>query len=76
MYKRQDPDAAQALVEATEAGDFGAIFKASMGGGMTTTGQLVSAVAGAVVSFVVAMVCNNMISHDEHDNQFGPEAGM
>ena len=71
----QDPDAAAAVAEATEAGDFGAILKAAMGGGMTTTGQLINAVLGAVVSYVVAMVFNNMIKHDGHDNQFGPEAG-
>ena len=71
----QDPGAAEAIAAATEAGDLGAIFKASLGGGMTTTGQLVNVVIGAVVSFGVAMVFNNMIAHDAHDNQFGPEAG-
>ena len=73
MFK--DPGAADALAAATEAGDLGAIFKASMGGGMTKTGQLVNNVVGAIVSFGVAMVFNNMIAHDGHDNQFGPEAG-
>lgn len=71
----QDPDAAAAIAEATEAGDFGAIFAASMGGGMTTTGQLVNAVLGAVISYVVAMVFNGMIKGDDHDNQYGPVAG-
>lgn len=70
-----DPAAAEAVAAAAEAGDFGAIMKASMGGGMTKTGQLINAVLGAVISFVVAMLFNNMIAHDAHDNQFGPEAG-
>lgn len=70
-----DPNAAAVLAEATEAGDFGAIIKASMGGGMTKLGQIVNAGLGAVVSYVVAMVFNGTIQHDAHDNQFGPEAG-
>jgi len=68
----QDPNAAAALAEATEAGDFGAIIQASMGGGMTKTGQIVNAVVGAVISYIVAMLFNNMIKQDMHDNQFGP----
>ena len=69
----EDPEAAAALAEATESGDFGAIMAASMGGGVTKTGQIVSAVAGADVSYIVAMVFNSMIKHDDHDNRFGPE---
>jgi len=71
----QDPDAAAAILAAGEAQDLSAILKASMGGGMTTMGQIVNLVVGAIVSYVVAMVFNNMIKHDNHDNQFGPEAG-
>lgn len=70
-----DPGALEAIEAATEAGDFGAILQSAMGGGMTKTGQLVNAGLGAVVSYVVAMLFNNMIKHDAHDNQFGPEAG-
>ena len=39
---------------------------------MTTTGQIVNAFIGAVISYLVAMVFNNMIKQDMHDNQFGP----
>jgi len=70
-----DPEAAAAVAEATEAGDFGAILESAMGGGMTKTGQLINVGLGAVISYVVAMVFNNMIKHDAHDNQYGPEAG-
>ena len=70
-----DPAAAEAVLAATESGDIGAILKASMSGGMTTMGQLINAVLGAVVSYGVAVVFNKMIQHDAHDNQFGPEAG-
>jgi len=70
-----DPAAAEALLAATEAGDFGGIFKASMGGGMTKTGQLINVGVGAAVSYLVAVVFNGMIKHDAHDNQYGPEAG-
>jgi len=71
----QDPNAAIAIAEATEAADFGAIMKASLGGGMTKVGQIVNALVGAGVSYGVAIIFNNMISHDAGDNQFGPEAG-
>jgi len=68
----QDPEAAAVIAEATEAGDFGALFRASMGGGMTTMGQIINAVLGAVISYVVAMIFSNMIKQDMHDNQYGP----
>jgi len=71
-----DPDAAQAVADAAESGDFGAIIEASMGGGMTKTGQLVNAVVGAAVSFGVAMVFNSMIKQDMHDNQYGPHESL
>lgn len=70
-----DPDAAAALAEATEAGDFGAIFAAAGTGGMTTMGAIIVNVVGAVITYVIAMIFNNMIKHDAHDNQYGPEAG-
>jgi uncharacterized membrane protein YhaH (DUF805 family) len=70
-----DPDAAAALAEAAEAGDFGALFGAAGKGGMTTMGAIIVNVVGAVISYVIAMVFNNMIKHDAHDNQYGPEAG-
>lgn len=70
-----DLDAASAMTEAAEAADFGALMKFMGTGGMTTTGALISAFASAALSYVIAMVFNNMIKHDAHDNQFGPEAG-
>ena len=70
-----DPDAAAALAEAAEAGDFGALMGSAGKGGMTTMGAIIVNVVGAVISYVIAMIFNNMIKHDAHDNQFGPEAG-
>jgi len=70
-----DPDAALAAAEAAEAGDFGAIFQSMGTGGMTTTGAIINAVTGAVISYVIAMIFNNTIKHNDHDNQFGPVAG-
>lgn len=70
-----DPDAAAALAEAAEAGDFGALLGSAGKGGMTTMGAIIVNVVGAVISYVIAMVFNNMIKHDAHDNQYGPEAG-
>jgi len=70
-----DPDAAEALINATESGDFAAIMKSAMGGGMTKTGQLINAGLGAVISYLIAMIFNKTIAHDDHDNQYGPEAG-
>jgi len=71
----QDPAAAEAIAAATAEGDLMAVMKSSMGGGMTTMGQLINLAIGAVVSYLIAMIFNNMIKHDDHDNQFGPEAG-
>lgn len=70
-----DTAAAEAMAEAAEAGDFSGLMKMAGTGGMTTTGAIISAVASAVLSYVVAMVFNGMIKHDAHDNQYGPEAG-
>jgi len=70
-----DPAAIEAMEAATSEGDLGALFQSAMGGGMTKTGQLINVGLGAVVSYVVAFVFNGMIKHDNHDNQFGPEAG-
>lgn len=70
-----DTAAAEAMAEAAESGDIGGLMSMAGKGGMTTTGAIISAVASAVLSYVVAMVFNNMIKHDAHDNQFGPEAG-
>ena len=72
-----DPEAAaaaaEAAAEAAEAGDFGAIFKAAAGGGMTTMGKIIVPLASAAVSFGVAFLFNNMINGDAGDNQFGPQ---
>ena len=70
-----DPAAAEAMMEAAESGDVGSIMKFAGTGGMTKMGAIISAVASAALSYVVAMVFNGMIKHDAHDNQFGPEAG-
>jgi len=70
-----DPDAAIAMAEAAEAGDFGALFAFAGTGGMTTTGAIIASVVAAVISYVIAMIFNNTIKHDDHDNQFGPVAG-
>ncbi len=68
----EDPEAAAAIAEATEDGDIMGVMKASIGGGMTVTGQIVNAVVGAALSYIVALVFNGMIKQDMHDNQFGP----
>lgn len=70
-----DVEAAERMASATEAGDIGALMKFAGSGGMTTTGGIIAAVATAALSYVIALVFNNMIKHDAHDNQFGPEAG-
>ena len=70
-----DPDAALRAAEAAEAGDFGAMFQMMGSGGLTKTGAIINAVVTAVISYVIAMVFNNMIKHDDHDNQYGPVAG-
>jgi len=70
-----DTAAAEAMMEAAEAGDLSGAMKFAGTGGLTTTGAIVSAVASAALSYVVAMVFNGMIKHDAHDNQYGPEAG-
>jgi len=68
--------AAEAAAEAAEAGDVGGAFSAAMGAsGLSTVGTIILSVAGAVLSYVIALVFNNMIKHDAHDNQYGPEAG-
>ncbi|WP_427451790.1 DUF805 domain-containing protein [Litorimonas sp. WD9-15] len=73
-----DADAALAATEAAEAaaaeGDIGGAMSAAMGAsGMTQMGMIISAVASAVLSYVIAMVFNGMIKHEDHDNRFGPE---
>lgn len=70
-----DPTIEAAIEEAAASGDVGEAFKLGMSGGMTKTGSIMTAVFGAVLSYVVAMVFNNMIKHDDHDNQYGPEEG-
>lgn len=70
-----DTSAAEAMAEAVEAGDMAGVMEFAGKGGMTTMGAIINAVASAALSYVVAMVFNNMIKHDAHDNQFGPEAG-
>lgn len=75
-----DPNAALAAAEAAEAaaeaGDIGGAFSAAMGAAkMSPVGVIITTIVGAVISYVIAMVFNNMIKHDAHDNQFGPEAG-
>ena len=70
-----DTEAIAAITEAQEQADLGALMSMMGKGGMTTTGLIVTALAGAAVSYIIAMVFNNMIKHDAHDNQFGPEAG-
>ena len=68
-----DPEVVEAIEAATVAGDFGELFSLSMGGGMTKTGQIISALVGAAISYVVSMIFNKMIKQDNHDNQFGPQ---
>jgi len=75
-----DPNAALAATEAAEAaaeaGDIGGAFSAAMGAAkMSPVGVIVTSLVGAAISYVIAMVFNNMIKHDAHDNQYGPEAG-
>ena len=75
-----DPEAAaaaaEAAAEAAENGDFGAMFKLAGGGaGVSKMGLIIVQVVSAVISYLIAMVFNNLIKHDAHDNQFGPEAG-
>ncbi|MEP1230902.1 MAG: DUF805 domain-containing protein [Litorimonas sp.] len=69
-------EAQEAIAEATEANDIGAMFKASMGAnGVTKTGTIVVALVSAAVSYAIAFLFNKMIAGDAHDNQFGPHAG-
>jgi len=67
-------DAVKAAQEAANAaaasGDIGAVFKAAMGSTKATA--LPSAILGAVASFAVAFLFNNMIKGDPGENQFGP----
>ena len=70
-----DTEAIAAIADAQEQADLGALMSMMGKGGMTTTGLIVTALAGAAVSYIIAMVFNNTIKHDAHDNQFGPEAG-
>ncbi len=70
MFK--DPAYAAAIEAATESGDFGAMMKSMQGGGLTKMGTIINGLAAAAVAYVIAMVFNNMIKRDDHDNQFGP----
>jgi len=65
--------AAEAVAEAAQNGDIlGSMTAALNATGLSRMGMIVISVAGAVLSYVVAMVFNNMIKHEDHDNRFGP----
>jgi len=68
-----DPAVVEATAQALVDGDYGTYFQLSMSGGLTQMGQIISAVVGAVISYVVALIFNGMIKHEDHDNRFGPE---
>ena len=70
-----DPDKLAAVEDLTNSGDIMGALSLSMAGTTTLIGSIIGVVATAAVSYVIAMVFNNTIKHDAHDNQFGPEAG-
>ena len=43
-----------------------------MGAAIAKKTALPSAIAGAVASYIIAFVFNNMIKRDDHENQYGP----
>ena len=64
----------EAAAEAAESGDLASVFGASMemGAAIAKKTALPTAVAGAVTSYLIAFVFNNMIKRDDHENQYGP----
>jgi len=60
--------------EAASSGDISSILKGSMelGGELAKKTAIPMAVAGAVVSYLIAFVTNSMLKSDPDDNQFGP----
>ncbi len=64
----------EAAEAAAESGDFASIISVTMesAGAIAKKTALPAAVAGAVVSYVIAFATNSIAGHDEHENQFGP----
>ena len=64
----------EAAAEAAESGDLASVFGASMemGAAIAKKTALPTAVAGAVTSYLIAFVFNNIIKRDDHENQYGP----
>ena len=60
--------------EAATSGDFGSILGASMemGKEIAKKTALPMAVGSAILSYLIAMLFNNMIKSDPGDNQYGP----
>jgi len=69
----------QAEIEAAtkaagESGDIGEIMRITkeMGAGMAKKTAIPSAIASALVSFIIAYGFNAWVKRDDHDNQYGP----
>lgn len=63
----------KAAMEAAQSGDIGGMFKSSMaaGGAMAKKTAIPSAIAGAAVSYIVAMGVNKFFPHEPQDNKYG-----
>ncbi len=63
-----------AMTGAGESGDIGEIMRVTkeMGAGMAKKTAIPSAIAGALVSFIIAYGTNMFVKRDDHDNQYGP----
>ena len=64
----------EATEAAAESGDISSIFAITteLAPAIAKKTALPSAIGGAIVSYLIAMVFNNMIKSDDHENQFGP----
>ena len=62
------------LKELTQTGDLGAVLAATqeLAPEITKKTALPSAIAGAAVSYVIALIVNSRINADPNDNKYGP----
>ena len=62
------------LQEVAQSGDISAVLGASteLGPAIAKKTAIPAAVAGALVSYIIAFGTNSIVGHDEHENQYGP----